>query len=90
MPSTAPPVRYDDPEYQQAHNDLFLAIPVGAPESVLPPGVSQEEFGKAIDEFVDALGGKAVFTGDALRDYLDPYEIRQPGVERKVPSAAVW
>lgn len=90
MPTTVPPVRYDDPEYQKAHNDLFLAVAAGAPEAVLPPGVSQEHFEKAIGEFVNALGENAVFTREALRDYLDPYEIRQPDVERKIPSAAVW
>ncbi|KAK4545293.1 hypothetical protein LTR36_003473 [Oleoguttula mirabilis] len=89
MASIIPPIRYKDLEYQQAHNDLYLGLSQLAPEHVLPPGVSQQDFDRAISEWVAALGESAVFTGDALRDYLDPYEIPQPGVERKIPSAAV-
>jgi len=90
MPSSSAPVRYEDPEYQLAHHDLYLGITKEAPEHILPPGVSQEDFDQAIGEFVAALGDHAVFTGEALRDYTDPYEIPQAGVERKIPSAAVW
>jgi hypothetical protein len=90
MGSVVPPIRYADKEYQKAHEDLFLALPKSAPEHVLPPGVSKQQFDKAIGEFVAALGKEAVFTGEGLRDYVDPYEIKQAGVERKIPSAAVW
>lgn len=89
MGSNVPPIRYQDPEYQQAHNDLWLGIPIEAPEHILPPGVTQEAFDKAIAEFVSAIGKEAVFTGEALRDYVDPYEIASPGISRKIPSAAV-
>ena len=81
---------YQDAEYQNAHNDLYLGISIDAPPKVLPPGVSQETFDQAIDDFLSILGQDSVFTGEALRDYVDPYEITLPNVERKIPSAAVW
>ena len=84
-----PPIRYQDAEYQNAHNDLYLGISIDAPPKVLPPGVDQETFDQAIDDFLDILGEQSVFTGEALRDYVDPYEIQAPNVERKIPSAAV-
>jgi hypothetical protein len=84
-----PPIRYQDAEYQNAHNDLYLGIPIKAPEQILPSGVSGIDFQQAIEAFVKTLGKDSVFTGEALRDYVDPYEIPQPGVQRKIPSAAV-
>lgn len=90
MPSSTPPVRYGDREYQQEHENLYLSVSKLAPEIVLPPGVSKEAFGRAINDLVNALGEFGVFTGEALRDYIDPYETPQHGVVRKVPSAAVW
>ncbi|TKA72391.1 hypothetical protein B0A55_05866 [Friedmanniomyces simplex] len=89
MPTVLPPIRYQDAEYQNAHNDLYLGIPIDAPEHILPPGVSQEDFDRALDEFVSILGDDSVFTGEALRDYVDPYEIPLPNVDRKIPSGAV-
>ena len=89
MATTTPPVRYQDPEVQKAHTDLYLNSSDRPLYPVLPPGVSQEDFDKAIHELVDVLGSKNVFAGEALQDYIDPYEIEEPGVERKVPGAAV-
>lgn len=90
MATTTPPIRYEDPEVQQAHSDLYLNSPERPLYPVLPPGVSKEELDKAIHEFVSLLGKESVFAGDALYDYLDPYEIDEAGVDRKIPSAAVW
>ena len=90
MVTTVPPVRYEDPEVQKAHTDLYLNSSDRPLYPVLPPGVKQDEFDKAIHELVDVLGSKNVFAGEALQDYIDPYEIEEPGVERKIPGAAVW
>lgn len=90
MATTTPPVRYEDPEVQQAHSDLYLNSPERPLYPVLPPGVSKEELDKAVNEFVGVLGGENIFAGEALYDYIDPYEIDEAGVERKIPSAAVW
>ena len=90
MVTTVPPVRYEDPEVQKAHTDLYLNSSDRPLYPVLPPGVKQDEFDKAIHELVDVLGSKNVFAGEALQDYIDPYEIDEPGIERKIPGAAVW
>ncbi len=43
---------------------------------VLPPGLSQETFARALDEFRSAIGGEWVFTSDVDRaSYLDPFDI---------------
>ena len=89
MVTTVPPIRYHDPEFQKAHAEVFFASEKPL-YPVLPPGISQDELDKAVQEFVDVVGSKSVFAGEALLDYIDPYEIDEPGVERKIPSAAVW
>ena len=81
--------RYVDAEYQEAHDEMY-AHPLRKLETVLPPGVSREEFDSALGELVQALGKNAVFTGDGLAEYVDPYEIPESDHERKVPSAAAW
>lgn len=88
MATTVPPIRYQDPEYQKAHNDLFLGRSDQPLEHVLPPGVSKSEFDRAIKELVQAIGKENVFTGEAIRDYVDPYEVIEVKEGRKVPSAA--
>ena len=89
MVTTKPPVRYGDPGIQLAHTDLYLNSSDRPLYPVLPPGVKQGYFDHVVHMFVDALGSKYVFIGEALQDYIDPYEIDEPGVERKIPSAAV-
>ncbi|MEN7535638.1 FAD-binding oxidoreductase [Aurantiacibacter flavus] len=43
---------------------------------VLPPGLTQESFDEALDEFRAAIGAQWVFTSDADRaSYLDPFDI---------------
>ncbi len=86
--STAKP-RYGDPEYQAAHDDTF-SYPLTKLETVLPPGIGQEDFAKLLSELVQATEQNAVFSGESLKDYVDPYDIPEAGTQKKVPSAAVW
>ncbi len=81
--------RYADPDYQAAHDDTF-SHPLSKIEAVLPPGVSQDDFDKALLELTDATAHDAIFYGEALKDYVDPYEIPEAAGGRRVPSAAVW
>lgn len=84
-----PGPRYADPFYQIAHEECFRTPVVpGIPEA-LPPGVSREDFNKALDEIAAALGEHAVFRGERLKEYIDPYEIPEQGT-RHIPGAAVW
>jgi hypothetical protein len=89
MVTTVPPVRYEDAETQRAHTDLYLGSSERPLYPVLPPGLNQDQFDEAVREFVDVLGSKNVFAGEALQDYIDPYEIDERGVARKIPGAAV-
>lgn len=81
---------YVDPKYQAAHEETFSHPLTRDIPAVLPPGVSQENFGHALEELVDAVGKDAVFTGEDLKDYVDPYEIPEAVDQRKIPCAAVW
>ncbi|KAI0839323.1 putative vanilly-alcohol oxidase [Hypoxylon sp. FL0890] len=81
--------KYSDPLYQAAHDEAFSKPLFAKIETVLPPNVSREDFDSAIEQLIEALGKEAVFTGEGLKDYVDPYEIPEAGQERNVPSAAV-
>jgi hypothetical protein len=86
------PQKYADPEYEKAHRDTFtLPLQQKPVHTVLPPGVRNEDFNQAIQELSAAIGEGSVFVGEALSDYVDPYDL-WPDIEakRKVPSAAVW
>ncbi|KAI5865688.1 putative vanilly-alcohol oxidase [Durotheca rogersii] len=82
------PPKYANPLYQAAHDEAFSNPILGKIEQVLPPDVSQDDFDTALSQIVKALGEDAVFTGDNLKEYVDPYEIPESGHERNVPSAA--
>ncbi len=82
-------VTYDDADYQRAQQDLFSHPVIAGLEPVLPPGVSKETFDQVLKELVDATAKDAVYAGDDLKEYVDPYEIPEEH-ERKIPSAAVW
>jgi hypothetical protein len=84
------PPAYADSTYQTAHEDVYSSPLTGTIETVLPPGVSQEDFSLAIEKAITALGKDAVFTGDDLKYYVDPYDIPEAGKVRNIPSAAVW
>ncbi len=84
------PVRYDDPEYQQNHRALFSGSIISPLEHVLQPGVSQEAFDHAMADFKEIVGEEYTFIGQALEDYVDPYELWEKEGKRKMPSAAVW
>ncbi|KAI0020767.1 glycolate oxidase [Xylariomycetidae sp. FL0641] len=89
MAATDLPPRYADPTYQTAHDEIFSKPLSELLESVLPPGVSQDDFDKVVAKLVTALGKENVFTGTNLKEYVDPYDIPEEGVDGKVPSAAV-
>lgn len=82
--------RYADPEYQAAHDDTFSQPVVKGIPVALPPGVSREDFDKALDQISAVLGEDAIFRGERLKEYIDPYEIPEGGHERNIPGAAVW
>ncbi|KAK4185400.1 putative vanillyl-alcohol oxidase [Podospora australis] len=79
-----------DPAYEAAHESTYERQPRHPITPVLPPGVSQEAFDKAITAFIAILGKESVFIGPGLSDYIDPYDIHEADPsKRKVPSAAV-
>lgn len=82
--------RYADPVYQTAHDEAFRTPIIKGIPNVLPPGVTQEDFDKALSQISSALGADAVFRGERLKEYVDPYEIPEGGHERNVAGAAVW
>lgn len=82
--------KYADPLYQTAHDEAFSKPLFEKIQVVLPPDVAEEEFALVLEKLIEALGNDAVFSGQGLRDYVDPYEIPESGHERSVPSAAVW
>ncbi|KAH8899752.1 glycolate oxidase [Thozetella sp. PMI_491] len=90
MATKQTPPRYADAIYQNAHDEMFSKpirpdIPI-----VLPPGLDQQTFDKALEEFAAAVGGSEyTFSGENLKEYVDPYEIPESGKERNTPSAAV-
>lgn len=84
------PVRYEDPEYQEQHRNLFLGKLLRPLEKVLPPGVNQQDFDLAIGELQKVVGEEHVFLGDSLEEYVDPYELWESEGKRKMPSGAVW
>ncbi len=89
MATQAPPT-YSDAVYQAAHDEVFANPVVSGIETVLPPGVSQANLDGAVEELAQCVGKEFVFTGNNLKEYVDPYEIPESGHERKVPSGAVW
>ena len=82
--------RYSDTEYQECHDDIFSHPLKPDIETVLPPGVSQEDFSKALEEFRAVVGEKGIYSGANLKEYVDPYDIPESGHGYSVPSAAVW
>lgn len=91
MAASQPKPRYADAEYLAAHNDIYSHPLVEGIQTVLPPNVNQDEFNRALEEFTVAVGGaNAVFSGQNLKEYVDPYEIPESGHGSNIPSAAVW
>ncbi|KAH9215938.1 glycolate oxidase [Leptodontidium sp. 2 PMI_412] len=83
------PIRYTDPEYNSTHHKLFAKSLIRPLEIFLPPGVTQANFDTAIDKFKETLGHEYVYVGNALTEYIDPYELQEKPSRRKVPSGAV-
>lgn len=89
MTSSPPTKTYPWPEYEVAHQQTFAPPKTKIP-SVLPVGVTKGNFDLSIKELVSAIGVGAVFLGDALAHYVDPYDVYEDDEsKRKVPSAAV-
>jgi hypothetical protein len=89
--STTIPQTYPDPEYEDAHQATYERKPRFPINRVLPPGIREADFAKAIEEFMAAVGQGAVFVDEALSDYIDPYDVHEhQDSKRKIPSAAVW
>ncbi|VUC37775.1 unnamed protein product [Clonostachys rosea] len=89
MTSTPPKNTYPWDEYEAAHQKTFSPpqVPI---KRVIPPGVSEAAFAKAIQEFINVVGKDQVFVGDALSHYIDPFDIADDDeTKRKVPGAAV-
>lgn len=85
------PDKYSDPEYERAHRATFAPPQRNPLKPVLPPGVRDSDFSQAIQDFIGVVGERNVFIGEALSDYVDPYDIWEADEQkRKVPSAAVW
>lgn len=82
--------RYADPVYQAAHDDTFRTPIIEGISAILPPGVTREDFDSALNQIAETLGEHAIFKGEKLKEYVDPYEIPEGGHERKIPGAAVW
>lgn len=84
-----PPPAYKDAEYQSVHYNLFkdsITVPL---QRVLPPGLTQYAFEAAIMQYMAVVGHEQVLRGDALTEYIDPYELQEAEGQRKIPSAAV-
>ncbi|KAF1971428.1 4-cresol dehydrogenase [Bimuria novae-zelandiae CBS 107.79] len=80
---------YINAEYQSTHYNLFkdsITVPL---QPVLPPGVTQYAFDAAILQYMAVVGHEQVLKGDALTEYIDPYELGEVEGKRKTPSAAV-
>ncbi|KAL4962454.1 FAD-binding oxidoreductase [Aspergillus stella-maris] len=91
MTSTPNPKTYfnHDLTYESAHRATFSPPKKEIP-AVLPPNLNQIDFEQAIGEFISAVGLENVFVGEALVDYVDPYDVYEHDEgRRKVPSAAV-
>lgn len=85
------PKRYTDPSYQAAHDDTY-AHPLD-PEipRVLPPGVTRQQFDDALQNCQKLLGSSSsVYTGQELKDFVDPYELPEEGHGKKTAGAAIW
>lgn len=80
---------YVDAEYQSTHYNLFKDSITAPLKRTLPPGVTQYAFDAAIVQFMAVVGHEQVFQGDALTEYIDPYELWEAEGKRKMPSAAV-
>ncbi len=73
--TTVLPSKYSDPVYETAHQSTFSRPPKHAIKKVLPPGVREEDFARAIQDFVAVVGQESVIIDGGLSDYVDPYDV---------------
>ncbi|KAF2794623.1 vanillyl alcohol oxidase [Melanomma pulvis-pyrius CBS 109.77] len=85
MPTPA----YRNAEYQTVHANLFKDSITAPLKAVLPPGVTRYAFDAAVMQYMVIVGHDQVLQGDALEEYIDPYELYEAEGKRKMPSAAV-
>lgn len=80
---------YRNVEHQEVHANLFkdsITTPLNA---ILPPGITRYAFDAAIMQYMAIVGHDQVLQGDALAEYIDPYDLHEAEGTRKMPSAAV-
>lgn len=80
---------YANAEYQSTHYNLFKDSITTPLTTVLPPGITQIDFDKAIHKYEEVVGKDQVYQNDALIEYIDPYDVQEEEGMRKMPSAAV-
>ncbi|KAF2702919.1 vanillyl alcohol oxidase [Pleomassaria siparia CBS 279.74] len=85
MPTPA----YLNPEYQTVHAKLFKDSITAPLKAVLPPGITRYALDAALMQYMAIVGHEQVLQGDALEEYIDPYELYEAEGKRKMPSAAV-
>lgn len=80
---------YRNAEYQAVHAGLFKDSITAPLKSVLPPGITRYAFDAALMQYMAIVGHDQVLQGNALEEYIDPYELYEAEGKRKMPSAAV-
>jgi hypothetical protein len=83
------PATYRNVEHQDVHANLFKDSITAPLQAVLPPGVTRYAFDAAIMQYMAIVGYEQVLQGEALVEYVDPYELYEVEGKRKMPSAAV-
>lgn len=80
---------YSQPYMQKEHAKVFFQSGTPPVPRLIPPGVSEADFERALEEFRTVVGATHVITGEGLVEYVDPYELYEDRPERKLPSAAI-
>jgi hypothetical protein len=84
-----PSQTYHNIEHQDIHAKLFKESITAPLEAVRPPGLTQYAFNAAVMQYMAIVGHDQVLQGNALAEYIDPYELHEAEGKRKMPSAAV-
>lgn len=87
--ATMRPPAYANAEYQSTHYNLFKDSITAPLKPVLPPGVTRYAFDAAMMQYMAVVGHEQVLQGEALVEYVDPYELGEAEGKRKMASAAV-
>lgn len=76
---------YNQDEIQELHTATFITG-YSSPESVLPPGISQDEFATILEYLKRVVGQENVVQGKELLNLKDHFTPSG----KYTPSAAVW